>query len=151
MSSGPESPACSVRPGAPGGVDTGAPLRRRHDRPSTVAQRYLLVHEYVGQCFSGWQKQPEGVKTVQSVLERAVSEFIGYETIVMGSSRTDTGVHALANTCHVDLCRRPRKANFSECEDNEMEVAPKRRPYSCYDVRKAINVIGEDRFGWHRS
>ena len=113
--------------------------------PSTVAQRYLLVHEYVGQCFSGWQKQPEGVKTVQSVLERAVSEFIGYETIVMGSSRTDTGVHALANTCHVDLCRRPRKANFSECEDNEMEVAPKRRPYSCYDVRKAINArIGED-------
>ena len=146
--SGPESPACSgstlrprereSTPEPPSGIDamTG---------PSTVAQRYLLVHEYVGQCFSGWQKQPEGVKTVQSVLERAVSEFIGYETIVMGSSRTDTGVHALANTCHVDLCRRPRKANFSECEDNEMEVAPKRRPYSCYDVRKAINArIGED-------
>lgn len=104
-------------------------------------QRYLIVHEYVGQAFYGWQRQPDGFKTVQSVLEKAISEFIGAETIVMGSSRTDTGVHALGNTCHVDLERRPRKDKIAREGDDSPSPSPSpRTPYSCHDVRKAINA-----------
>jgi len=106
-----------------------------------MVQRYLVVHEYVGQAFSGWQKQPDGVRTVQGVLEKAISDFIGAETIVLGSSRTDTGVHALANTCHVDLCRKPRRGKSGSDEsESEDDGAAKRKPYSCSEVRKAINA-----------
>ena len=42
-------------------------------------QRYLLVHEYVGQAFCGWQRQPKGITTVQSVLE------VGFENTLAES------------------------------------------------------------------
>lgn len=68
-------------------------------------RRYKLLLEYVGPMFQGSQIQ-RGVPlqaTVQGALHLAF-EFLGYpNAYVQFASRTDSGVHALAACCHVDL------------------------------------------------
>lgn len=56
---------------------------------------------YDGSSFHGWQIQ-NNARTVQEVLERGLMEMSGYKIEVCGSGRTDTGVHALAQTAHFD-------------------------------------------------
>jgi tRNA pseudouridine38-40 synthase len=66
--------------------------------------RYRLTVEYDGGPYCGFQTQAD-LPTVQGSLEKAVLAFSG-ETIRLGAAgRTDTGVHALAQVCHIDLTR----------------------------------------------
>lgn len=54
----------------------------------------LLKIEYDGTNFHGWQKQPE-VRTVQGEIEHVLRHLAGEEIAIHGTSRTDSGVHAL--------------------------------------------------------
>ncbi len=58
-----------------------------------------LTIGYNGSRYSGFQKQP-GKETIQSLLEKAVSAVTGEQTTVMGSGRTDAGVHARGQVVH---------------------------------------------------
>jgi tRNA pseudouridine38-40 synthase len=53
-----------------------------------------LTIAYDGTDFVGWQIQPNG-ESVQEVLTRALHEMTGGPMSVVGSGRTDAGVHAL--------------------------------------------------------
>lgn len=53
------------------------------------------VVRYDGTGFAGWQVQP-GQRTVQGVLEDALSRIANRPVRIDGSGRTDSGVHALA-------------------------------------------------------
>lgn len=63
--------------------------------------RYVLLVQYDGTEFSGYQKQRNG-RTVQSVLEGAAAEIFGAPVRVSASGRTDAGVHAMGQVCHLD-------------------------------------------------
>ncbi len=52
-----------------------------------------LIIEYDGTNFCGWQRQNDQ-RTVQGVLEKAISKITNEEIELIGSSRTDSGVHA---------------------------------------------------------
>jgi len=54
---------------------------------------YKLVLSYDGTDFCGWQRQLEK-RTVQSVLEETLAKIAGKKVEVIGSGRTDAGVHA---------------------------------------------------------
>ncbi|TVQ60974.1 MAG: tRNA pseudouridine(38-40) synthase TruA [Phycisphaerales bacterium] len=91
-------------------------MGRRVVRYRGRVARYALTIAYDGTDFHGWQKQyraappeaplPEGaerdasgrivLRTVQSVVERAVRESVREPVELRGASRTDAGVHALA-------------------------------------------------------
>ncbi|XP_018578535.1 tRNA pseudouridine synthase-like 1 isoform X2 [Anoplophora glabripennis] len=76
--------------------------------------RYLLHIAYIGKPFRGAQRQVKGTfpraddpLTVQGRLEMALKRLKpSNEPIVNMSSRTDSGVHAINGTCHVDLLRK---------------------------------------------
>jgi tRNA pseudouridine38-40 synthase len=67
--------------------------------------RYKLTVEYDGRPFCGWQRQSNG-PSAQGVIERAVKAFSGEEVTIGGAGRTDTGVHATGQVCHVDLSKK---------------------------------------------
>ena len=63
--------------------------------------RVLITVEYDGKNFCGWQIQP-GKRTVQGVLSDAFFSLFGKNTVIYGSGRTDSGVHALNQKAHFD-------------------------------------------------
>lgn len=67
--------------------------------------RYKLTIEYDGTRYSGWQIQ-RSAKTVQGEIIQACKLAFGDVGEVMGSGRTDAGVHALAQVAHIDFKRR---------------------------------------------
>jgi tRNA pseudouridine38-40 synthase len=64
--------------------------------------RYRLILSYDGGCFNGWQKQIKGPATVQGTLEQILQQILRQPIRVVGSGRTDTGVHALVQVAHFD-------------------------------------------------
>lgn len=64
--------------------------------------RYLIECSYRGSLFHGWQVQPNAT-TVQECIEKALSMVLKEKIDIMGSSRTDTGVHAAQQFAHFDF------------------------------------------------
>jgi tRNA pseudouridine38-40 synthase len=53
-----------------------------------------MIVEYDGSAYRGWQRQKNGV-SIQQVLEEAIKKITSQKVSVIGSGRTDAGVHAL--------------------------------------------------------
>jgi tRNA pseudouridine38-40 synthase len=64
--------------------------------------RWRLTIEYDGGPFMGWQRQENG-PSVQQQVESAIFRMTGELAAVHGAGRTDSGVHALAMSAHVDI------------------------------------------------
>lgn len=64
---------------------------------------YRLTIAYDGTRYQGWQRQNNTDRTIQEILEKAVSEKAGHYSEVNGSGRTDAGVHANGQTASVVL------------------------------------------------
>lgn len=67
-----------------------------------MMQRYFIIFSYDGAAYHGWQVQPNA-RTVQQMLEEALTTLLRRETSVVGAGRTDTGVNAVNMVAHVDL------------------------------------------------
>ncbi len=65
-------------------------------------QRLRLTIAYDGTNYAGWQVQKVGLG-VQQKVEEALAKIFTSVARVHGSSRTDTGVHALGMVAHVDI------------------------------------------------
>ncbi|GAB2788837.1 tRNA pseudouridine(38-40) synthase TruA [Rhabdobacter roseus] len=64
--------------------------------------RYFIECSYQGTRYNGWQKQPNAL-AVQQVLEEVMQKVLRQPIELVGSSRTDTGVHAEQQFAHFDL------------------------------------------------
>jgi tRNA pseudouridine38-40 synthase len=58
-----------------------------------------LTIEYDGKDFNGWQKQPNKLN-IQGEIERAIYNITKEEVDLIGSGRTDAGVHALGQVAN---------------------------------------------------
>lgn len=103
-------------------------------------RRICLTVAYDGTAYCGWQVQKNG-NTIESELNRALSELTGEKIQVIGASRTDAGVHGLCNLAVFDTCFRipaeklPYALNQRLPEDIRVreseEVAPDFHPRRC--------------------
>ena len=66
--------------------------------------RVLGICSYKGTNYYGWQKQV-GFVTVQSTIEEALSRIYDSPINIVGSGRTDAGVHALRQHFHFDVTK----------------------------------------------
>jgi tRNA pseudouridine38-40 synthase len=63
--------------------------------------RYQILIEYVGTYFIGWQIQLKG-KSIQGLIQKKLSKILNEKITVVGSGRTDAGVHAVEQSAHFD-------------------------------------------------
>lgn len=88
-------------------------------------KRWKLTLEYKGTKYSGWQRQEDGVRSVQEEIEIAIEKFCGTFCRIFVAGRTDAGVHAHGQVAHFDL-------DYGD------------RPLDGYILTKAINAhLGE--------
>lgn len=59
----------------------------------------------------GWQIQPHGV-SIQKTVENALRQIVQEELILVGASRTDSGVHALGQVAHFSVGKEIEKRRF---------------------------------------
>jgi tRNA pseudouridine38-40 synthase len=63
--------------------------------------RYQVLLSYNGTNYAGWQIQPK-ILSIQQILQDILSVMHRHPMLIVGSGRTDAGVHALAQSFHFD-------------------------------------------------
>jgi len=66
--------------------------------------RYQILIEYVGTNFVGWKIQSKG-KSIQKLIQTKLSKLLKEKVLLIGSGRTDSGVHAIEQSAHFE-CKR---------------------------------------------
>lgn len=109
--------------------------------------RYKLTVAYEGTDFHGWQKQEPRdqapLRTVQGVLERVVVKVVREPVVLVGASRTDSGVHALGQVAAFSTSRdipieRLPRAITSRCPEDLQVIQAEKVPESFDPIRDAV-------------
>ena len=66
--------------------------------------KYKIILQYAGRRYAGWQIQ-KGQRTIQGQLREALQALTGETVSVVGSGRTDSGVHASHQVSHFVLAK----------------------------------------------
>ena len=66
--------------------------------------KYQILIEYVGTNFIGWQIQSKG-KSIQKLIQTKLSKLLKEKILLIGSGRTDAGVHATEQSAHFE-CKK---------------------------------------------
>lgn len=82
-----------------------APASSSHPAPSAEVLRIRLDIAYDGTDFHGWARQVDGVRTVQAVIEDAMTLVLRVPVRLAVAGRTDAGVHAAGQVAHTDIPR----------------------------------------------
>ena len=96
---------------------------------------YQIKVEYLGTNFVGWQIQKNGL-SVQGVLEKALSKFLKDKIRVIGSGRTDSGVHASEQSAHFKTKHKIIDKNIFI---NSINFFLSKYPVSILSIKKRTN------------
>ena len=92
---------------------------------------YLIKIEYVGTNFVGWQSQKNG-KSIQDSVEKALTRVFKSQIRVIGSGRTDKGVHALSQYANF---KSKIKINEKKIFLNSVNFFLKKKGISILDIK----------------
>ena len=68
-------------------------------------KNYKMVISYDGSAYKGWQRLGDTGKTIQGILEKTIGKIIGESVEIIGSGRTDAGVHARGQVANFRVAR----------------------------------------------
>ena len=93
---------------------------------------YLIKIEYDGSNFVGWQSQKNGI-SVQETIEKKIQKILKTNIKLIGSGRTDKGVHAIAQSANfLTLKKIEEKKKFL----NSINFFLKKYHISVIDIKK---------------
>jgi tRNA pseudouridine38-40 synthase len=81
--------------------------------------RYFFTVAYKGTNYHGWQKQPNAM-SIQQVVEDVFSTILNKKIEILGSGRTDSGVHATAQVFQLDFSGEQQDADQLLYKANKM-------------------------------
>ena len=129
--------------------------------------RFKLVCQYDGSDFSGWQLQ-KTKRTVQGELQKALTKLNKGKLVhIIGSGRTDAGVHALGQVAHFEIntelkinqLRKAINGNLNDdCYVDQIELvnddfharfSAKERVYKYIIFNQISAPVIEKKRGWH--
>ena len=85
--------------------------------------KFKLTLAYDGSQYQGWQVQKIGAG-VQEKVETALAKLFRNRPRLHGSSRTDTGVHALGMVAHFEVPRAEETADLRTIHCGMAPAAP---------------------------
>src|SRR5262249_21122526 len=100
--------------------------------------KFKLTIAYDGTAYQGWQVQKIGTG-VQEKLEAALAKLFPSHPPVHGSSRTDTGVHALGMVAHFEVAR-------AECNMSARKLALALNAWLPSDIRVLAASRAQEEF-----
>ncbi len=102
---------------------------------------YRITVAYDGTAYRGWQRQENTNQTVQGILEGRIFELVGKKTVISGSGRTDSGVHAYGQECSLYLEKKINEQEFlrqlNECLPEDIRVLRICREKQNFHARKS--------------
>ena len=126
-----------------------------------MSRRIVLKIAYDGTDYAGWQRQKNGI-SIQQVLEEAVEKQFHEAVHIVGSGRTDAGVHARGQIAAMTLehpvptrslmmalnSRLPAAIRILDCWEAQMDFNPrydaKRKTYR-YTIYEGITMLPQYR------
>lgn len=99
-------------------------------------KNYKMLLAYDGSRFYGWEHQPNTEMTIQGKLESVLSKMCGQDVEVIGSGRTDAGVHAKGAVANVHM----------ETDMSEDEIREYMNKYLPEDICVKEIKVASDRF-----
>ena len=113
---------------------------------------YQIIVEYLGTKFVGWQIQKNGL-SVQEALEKVLSKFLKDKIQVIGSGRTDAGVHAKEQSAHFKTKQEIKNKNIFI---NSINIFLRNYTISILTIKKKTNkfharhsAVLEKNKAWH--
>ncbi len=94
---------------------------------------YRLTIQYDGGRYKGWRLLGNGENTIQGKVENVLSEMAGTKLEIIGGSRTDAGVHALAQVANFKISKKVTESEIKsylnkylpqDISINEVVLAP---------------------------
>ena len=98
-------------------------------------RRLLIYVAYDGTDYHGFARLKDDPQTIEGYIDSALTLLLGESTEVIGTSRTDSGVHALGNAAVFDTVSSIPVENFPDALNTKLP--PDIR------VRKAVQVPGD--------
>jgi tRNA pseudouridine38-40 synthase len=100
--------------------------------------KIVLKIGYIGTNYGGFQRQKNNPRTIQGVLEDALKIIFGVDVIVVGSGRTDKGVHSKAQMVQFKPVRPIEISKYPNILNN---ILPEDiRVYQAYEVGDDFHV-----------
>ena len=129
---------------------------------------YQIGVEYLGTKFVGWQIQKNGL-SIQEVLEKTLKKLLKEKIRIIGSGRTDAGVHAIEQSAHFKtkkkindeisfvnslnffLSKKSISVVFLKKRKNNFHArfSAKERTYRYLIINRNSNLIIEKDKAWH--
>ena len=129
---------------------------------------YQIKVEYLGTDFVGWQIQKNGL-SVQEVLQKALSKYFKKKIFIIGSGRTDAGVHATEQSAHfkikkaiLDKNTTMNSLNFflkkypisilnieEKAKNFHARHSAKKRTYKYFIINRPGSLVIEKNKAWH--